>query len=87
MGTSGQVGIACSLSQNTLNFARSRYLKGAAGRGKTAYTEGFSHYCKQGAGIVCEGEDRLTARAGWGVVWVGVLEARLCVEHSAQKWG
>lgn len=39
------------------------YLKKAAGRGKTAYTEGFSHYCKIGAGTSCEGDYIVQRRA------------------------
>lgn len=31
------------------------YLKAAAGQGNAVYTEGFSHYCKLGAGSNCTG--------------------------------
>jgi len=39
------------------------YLKGAAGQGKTVYTEGYGHYCKLNAGSSCAGDFIVKIRA------------------------
>lgn len=69
------------------------YLKAHAGRGKTVYTEAFSHFCKIGGTGSCEGASG--GHAGCGMrpacsallptARNGLLQGQTCWQHFGHK--